>query len=121
MAGVSQTRSIVYNNNNNTSTYIKKAKQHVDPHMSTHHQDWSHDETPLTSEQVEEIFWRKLVNKGWKLDLETKHIGIVLLCPNCEEVVDRYKFIRATSIANLIKDSYIAAVIAIHNGKPCKP
>ena len=106
---------------NDTKTYIKKSKQYAnshDPHMGSRH-EW--EETPLTAEQVEEIFWRKLVYKGWKLDLETKQIGIVLLCPDCEEVVDRYKFIRATSIANLTKDSYIAAVIAIHNGKPCKP
>jgi len=79
------------------------------------------EETPLTPKQVEEIFWEKLVNKGWKLDLEKKITGIVLLCPDCEEIVDRYRFIKATQIAKIVGDRYIAAVIAIHNGKPCKP
>jgi len=119
MAGVSQTRSIVYNND--TSTYIKKAKQYAnshDPHMGSH-REW--EETPLTPEQIEEIFWGRLVHKGWKLDLEKKITGIVLPCPNCEEIVDRYRVIKATQIAKIVGDKYIATVIAIHNGKPCKP
>lgn len=106
---------------NDTKTYIKKAKQYAnphDPHMGAHRES---EETPLTPKQVEEIFWEKLVNKGWKLDLEKKITGIVLLCPDCEEIVDRYRFIKATQIAKIVGDRYIAAVIAIHNGKPCKP
>ena len=129
MAGVSQTRSSMYNkdtswrehSDNDAKTYIKKAKQYAnshDPHMGAH-REW--EETPLTPKQIEEIFWKRLVNKGWKLELQKQVTGIVLPCPNCEEVVDRYIIIKATQIAKIVEDRYIAAVIAIHNGKPCKP
>jgi hypothetical protein len=128
MAGVSQTRSIMYNkstswrehSDNDAKTYIKKAKQHAqEQHHSTNIEWW--EETPLTPKQIEEIFWKKLVNKGWKLELQKQITGIVLLCPDCEEVVDRYIVIKAPQIAKIVEDKYIAAVIAIHNGKRCNP
>ena len=106
---------------NDVKTYIKKAKQYAtphDPHMGSHHE---REETPLTPKQIEEIFWKRLVNKGWKLELQKRVTGIVLPCPNCEEVVDRYIIIKATQIAKIVEDRYIATVIAIHNGKLCKP
>ena len=105
---------------NDTKTYIKKAKQHAqEQHHNTNIEWW--EETPLTPKQIEEIFWKRLVNKGWKLELQKQITGIVLLCPDCEEVVDRYIVIKAPQIAKIVEDKYIAAVIAIHNGKRCNP
>jgi hypothetical protein len=124
MAGVSQTRSIMHNKStswsNDAKTYIKKAKQHAqEQHHNSNIEGW--EETPLTPKQIEEVFWKKLVNKGWKLELQRQITGVVLLCPDCEEVVDRYIVIKASQITKIVEDKYIAAVIAIHNGKRCEP
>jgi len=105
---------------NDAKTYIKKAKQHAqEQHHNSNIEGW--EETPLTPKQIEEVFWKKLVNKGWKLELQRQITGVVLLCPDCEEVVDRYIVIKASQITKIVEDKYIAAVIAIHNGKRCEP
>jgi hypothetical protein len=128
MAGVSQTRSIMHDKNipwrehsdKDVKTYIKKAKQYAQEQHHNTNMEWWKD-TPLTPKQIEEFFWKKLVHKGWKLEVQKQITGIVLPCPDCEEVVDRYIVIKAPQIVKIVEDKYIAAVIAIHNGKPCKP
>jgi hypothetical protein len=85
--------------------------------------DWS---APLAEIEVDELFWDKLVQLGWKIQEYGNHLtlskNIVLACPVCNNILDSYP---KTSITkrdgNKMADSrYCERIIASHNGFVCE-
>jgi hypothetical protein len=70
----------------------QKDKQWVQPELPFNDKPWR--EQPLTDTEVEELFWGKLVQLGWRIHSylsggETMKT-IVLPCPNCNRKIDLY-------------------------------
>ena len=118
-----------------------KAKPYQKPYQKQeqfpkeYHKDkrWVQDELPftdkpwsersLTDTEVEELFWRKLVQLGWRWQTygeNPKSRNIVLPCPYCNLVIDSHTII-TDSNAKKMKDKYYCdQVLKRHKGLECK-
>jgi hypothetical protein len=70
----------------------QKDKQWVQPELPFNDKPWR--EHPLTDTEIEKLFWRELVQLGWRIHSylgggENKRT-IVLPCPYCNKVIDLY-------------------------------
>ena len=120
---------------------VSKAKPYQKPHQKQPqfpkpHQKgkkWVQDELPfndkpwrersLTDTEVEELFWRKLVQLGWRLqsygDVATRN-NIVLPCPYCNLVMDSHTIITESSAKRMQDKVYCEQVLKRHKGLECK-
>lgn len=120
---------------------VSKAKPYQKPHQKQQqfpkpHQKgkkWVQDELPfndkpwrersLTDTEVEELFWRKLVQLGWRLqsygDVATRN-NIVLPCPYCNLVMDSHTIITESSAKRMQDKVYCDQVFTRHKGLECK-
>ena len=116
---------------------VSKAKSHQKhPQFPKPHQKdkkWVQDELPfnnkpwrersLTDTEVEELFWRKLVQLGWRLqsygDVATRN-NIVLPCPYCNLVMDSHTIITESNAKRMQDKVYCEQVLKRHKGLECK-
>jgi hypothetical protein len=95
---------------------------------------WVQDELPFndnkpwrertfTDTEVEELFWRKLVQLGWRLqsygDVATRY-NIVLPCPYCNLVMDSHTIITESSAKKMQDKYHCEQVLKRHKGLECK-
>ena len=120
---------------------VSKAKPYQKPHQKQPqfpkpHQKgkkWVQDELPfndkpwrersLTDTEVEELFWRKLVQLGWRLqsygDVATRN-NIVLPCPYCNLLMDSHTIVTESSAKRMQDKVYCDQVLKRHKGLECK-
>jgi hypothetical protein len=73
----------------------QKDKQWVQDELPFTDKPWR--QQPLTDTEVEELFWRKLVQLGWRINTHFNSGGgekksIVLPCPQCTLRLDQYQW-----------------------------
>jgi hypothetical protein len=70
----------------------QKDKQWVQPELPFNDKPWR--EQPLTGTEIEELFWRELVQLGWRIHTYPSggqdRKNIVLPCPDCNRKIDMY-------------------------------
>ena len=95
----------------------QKSKQFPKPHQKG--KQWVQEELPfndkpwrepsLTNTEIEELFWGKLVQLGWKLqtyDEKTQKVNIVLPCSQCNKVLESFPKMNITkTLAATMSDS----------------
>jgi hypothetical protein len=112
----------------------QKEAQGYEPHYPKPHQkQWVQDElpfndkpwreTPLTDTEIEELFWRKLVQLGWRWQtygtkLEKKNV--VLPCPYCNLVIDSHTIITESNAKKMQDKYYCERILIKHKGLECK-
>ena len=104
-----------------------KPKQYPKPQQQWHQGelplDWSAQ--PLTDTEIEELFWGKLVQLGWRLQTygeSLKSKNIVLPCYECNKILDSYSWVSITK-TNAIKmsdDKKVKEKVESHGGFECK-
>jgi hypothetical protein len=109
----------------------QKHEQFPKPHQK--HEKWVQEELelhwsikPLTDTEIEELFWRKLVQLGWRSQSygdKAKKTNIVLPCPYCYKVLDTYPWgsITKTDTKRMTDKEYCKQMLKDHNGFVCKP
>jgi hypothetical protein len=118
-----------------------KAKPYQKPYQKQeqfpkqHHKDkqWVQDELPfndkpwresaLTDTEIEELFWGKLVQLGWKFQAygeNPRSKNVVLPCPYCELVMDSHTIITESSAKRMQDKNYCDQVLRRHVGLDCK-
>lgn len=95
---------------------------------------WVQDELPfnddkpwrersLTDTEIEELFWRKLVQLGWRLqsygDVVNRN-NIVLPCVYCNLVVDSHTIVTDSNAKKMQDKSYCEQILRKHKGLECK-
>jgi hypothetical protein len=109
----------------------QKEKQLPKPHQKG--KKWVQDELPfgdkpwrersLTDTEVEELFWRKLVQLGWRWQTygeNPKSRNIVLPCPYCNLVIDSHTIITDSNAKRMQDKYYCDQVLRKHKGLECK-
>jgi hypothetical protein len=109
----------------------QKEKQLPKPHQKG--KKWVQDELPfgdkpwrersLTDTEVEELFWRKLVQLGWRWQTygeNPKSRNIVLPCPYCNLLIDSHTIITDTNAKKMQDKYYCDQVLKKHKGLECK-
>jgi len=120
---------------------VSKAKPYQKPYQKQeqfpkpHHKDkqWVQDELPfndkpwrersLTDTEIEKLFWRKLVQLGWRWQTygeNPKSRNIVLPCPYCNLVIDSHTIITDSSAKRMQDKYYCDQVLKKHKGLECK-
>ena len=118
-----------------------KPKPYQKPHQKQgqfskqHHKDkqWVQDELPfndkpwrersLTDTEVEELFWQKLVQLGWRWQTygeNAKSRNIVLPCHYCNLLIDSHTIITETNAKKMQDKYYCEQVLKKHKGLECK-
>jgi len=118
-----------------------KAKPYQKPYQKqeqfpkTHQKDkqWVQDELPfndkpwrersLTDTEIEELFWRNLVQLGWKFQAygeNPRSKNVVLPCPYCELLMDSHTIITESSAKRMQDKNYCDQVLRRHIGLECK-
>lgn len=80
-------------------------------------------ETPLTDTEIEELFWRKLVVLGWRLQSYGKDLdrqNIVLPCPYCGLLIDSHTIITESNAKKMQDSQYCEQALRKHKGLECK-
>jgi len=109
----------------------QKEKQLPKPHQKG--KKWVQDELPfndkpwrersLTDTEVEELFWRDLVQLGWRWQTygeNPKSRNIVLPCPYCNLVIDSHTIITDTNAKKMQDKHYCELILKKHKGLECK-
>ena len=109
----------------------QKEKQLPKPHQKG--KKWVQDELPfgdkpwrersLTDTEVEELFWRKLVQLGWRWQTygeNPKSRNIVLPCPYCNLLIDSHTIITDSNAKRMQDKYYCDQVLRKHKGLECK-
>ena len=109
----------------------QKEKQLPKPHQKG--KKWVQDELPfgdkpwrersLTDTEVEELFWQKLVQLGWRWQTygqNAKSRNIVLPCPYCNLVIDSHTIITDTNARKMQDKHYCELILKKHKGLECK-
>jgi hypothetical protein len=101
----------------------------------THQKDkqWVQDELPftdkpwrersLTDTEIEELFWRDLVQLGWKFQAygeNPRSKNVVLPCPYCELVIDSHTIITESNAKKMKDKYYCEQILKKHKGLECK-
>jgi hypothetical protein len=99
----------------------QKDKQWVQDELPFNDKPWR--ERSLTDTEVEELFWRHLVQLGWRLqsygDVATRN-NIVLPCPYCNLVLDSHTIITESSAKKMQDKYHCERVLQKHKGLECK-
>lgn len=80
-------------------------------------------EKPLTDTEVEELFWGKLVQLGWRFQAygeNPRSKNVVLPCPYCELVMDSHTIITESTAKRMQDKHYCDQVLKRHKGLECK-
>jgi len=109
----------------------QKEKQLPKPHQKG--KKWVQDELPfddkpwressLTDTEIEELFWRNLVQLGWKWQAygeNPRSKNVVLPCPYCELLMDSHTIITESSAKRMQDKNYCDQVLKRHKGLECK-
>jgi hypothetical protein len=112
-----------------------KPYQKQEQFPKTHQKDkqWVQDELPftdkpwrersLTDTEIEELFWRDLVQLGWKFQAygeNPRSKNVVLPCSYCELVMDSHTIITESSAKRMQDKNYCDQVLRRHIGLECK-
>lgn len=104
----------------------QKGKQWHQEELPFEDKQYPWRQTPLTDTEIEELFWGKLVQLGWRLQTyDEKNIqkkNIVLPCCECNKVLDSYSWVGITK-AEAVKMSdseQCNQMLNNHSGFPCK-
>jgi hypothetical protein len=112
----------------------QKQEQFNKPYQKPHQKDkWVQDElpfndkpwreTPLTDTEIEELFWRKLVQLGWRWQTYGDQLdrkNIVLPCPYCNLVIDIHTIITESNTEKMQDKNYCEQILRKHKGLECK-
>lgn len=93
-----------------------RRKQGRQYQMSKGLEDWK--EAPLDREQVDELFWKLLVQHGWKQKTDKNRIDLVLPCPQCDSILVIYRLITGSEASLISHPTYAANQF---DGHACKP
>lgn len=99
----------------------QKDKQWVQDELPFNDKPWR--ESSLTDTEVEELFWRKLVQLGWRWQTygeNPKSRNIVLPCPYCNLLIDSHTIITDSSAKRMQDKNYCDQVLRRHVGLDCK-
>ena len=80
-------------------------------------------ERSLTGTEIEELFWRHLVQLGWRWQTYgTNPIGrnVVLPCPYCNLLMDSHTIITESTAKRMQDKHYCDQVLKRHKGLECK-
>jgi hypothetical protein len=99
----------------------QKDKQWVQDELPFNDKPWR--ERSLTDTEIEELFWRQLVQLGWRLqsygDVATRN-NIVLPCPYCNLVIDSHTIVTDSNAKKMQDKSYCDQILKKHKGLECK-
>jgi hypothetical protein len=106
----------------------QKQEQFPKPQQKYHQEELPFNDKPwressLTDTEVEELFWRKLVQLGWKFQAygeNPRSKNVVLPCPYCELVMDSHTIITESSAKRMQDKNYCDQVLRRHVGLDCK-
>jgi hypothetical protein len=106
----------------------QKQEQFPKPHQKYHQEELPFNDKPwressLTDTEVEELFWRKLVQLGWRWQTygeNAKSRNIVLPCPYCNLLMDSHTIITDTNAKKMQDKYYCEQVLKRHKGLECK-
>jgi hypothetical protein len=98
-----------------------KDKQWVQDELPFTDKPWR--ERPLTDTEIEELFWQKLVQLGWRWQtygtkLDKKNV--VLPCPYCNLVIDSHTIITESNAKKMQDKYYCDQILRKHKGLECK-
>jgi len=102
-------------------------KQHqkdewTQPELPFTDKPWRSDKY-LTDTEIEELFWRKLVQLGWRWQTYGENLkskNIVLPCPYCNLLMDSHTIITETNSKRMQDKYYCEQVLKRHKGLECK-
>jgi hypothetical protein len=80
-------------------------------------------ERPLTDTEIEELFWRHLVQLGWRLQSYgevANRNNIVLPCPYCNLVIDSHTILTESNAKKMQDKVYCEQILRKHKGLECK-
>ena len=100
----------------------QKDKQWVQPELPFN-DDKPWREKSLTDTEIEELFWRHLVQLGWRLQSYgevANRNNIVLPCPYCNLVMDSHTIITESNAKRMQDKVYCEQVLKRHKGLECK-
>jgi hypothetical protein len=120
-----------------------QAKPYQKPHQKqgqfpkSHQKDkkWVQDELPfndkpwrepvLTDTEIEELFWGKLVQLGWRIETYgdvTPRKNLVLPCPYCNHKLETivWEFINPTNVKKMSDGEDVRRRIENHGGSICQ-
>jgi len=98
-----------------------KDKQWVQDELPFNDKPWR--ERSLTDTEVEELFWRDLVQLGWKFQAygeNPRSKNVVLPCPYCELVIDSHTIITESNAKKMQDKYYCEQILRKHKGLECK-
>ena len=101
----------------------QKGKQWVQDELPFNDKPWR--ERSLTDTEIEEIFWGKLVQLGWRIetygDVTTRR-NIVLPCPYCNNKLETivWEFLNSSNIKKMSDSEDIKKRIENHGGFVCQ-
>jgi hypothetical protein len=75
-------------------------------------------EAPLDKEQVDELFWKLLVQYGWKQKTDKYRIDLVLPCPACDSIIVTYPLITGSEANRISQPTYASQQFDSHVCKP---
>jgi hypothetical protein len=99
----------------------QKDKQWVQPELPFNDKPWR--ERSLTDTEVEELFWRHLVQLGWRWQTYGENPNsrnIVLPCPYCNLLMDSHTIITDSNAKRMQDKQYCDQVLKRHKGLECK-
>ena len=101
----------------------QKDKQWVQDELTFNDKPWR--DVPLTDTEIEELFWQKLVQLGWRIELYgdvTTRKNLVLPCPYCNHKLETivWEFINPTNIKKMSDGEDVKRRIENHGGSICK-
>ena len=99
----------------------QKDKQWVQPELPFNDKPWR--ERSLTDTEIEELFWRHLVQLGWRWQTygeNPKSRNIVLPCPYCNLLMDSHTIITDSNAKRMQDKHYCDQVLKRHKGLECK-
>ena len=106
---------------------ISKAKsyQKHEQFAKPYQEDKPWREVPLTDTEIEELFWQKLVQLGWRIELYgdvTTRKNLVLPCPDCNYKLETivWEFINSRNIEMMSDSEDVKRRIENHGGFICK-
>jgi hypothetical protein len=94
----------------------------IQPELPFTDKDWSSDKY-LTDTEIEELFWRKLVQLGWRWQTYGENLksrNIVLPCPYCNLLMDSHTIITESNSKRMQDKYYCEQVLKRHKGLECK-
>jgi len=109
----------------------QKDKQWVQDELPFNDKPWR--ERSLTDTEIEELFWGKLVQLGWRIetygdetaDIWVNHVtrkNVVLPCPHCNKKLETivWEFINSTNAKKMSDETEVKKRIESHGGFVCQ-